>query len=70
MRELHAGGLVATSEGLVESFKVVKVDIGSIDVQRVGQALRRIEQLAFILETSVIAFNEGVLVGSLRRADL
>ncbi|HEX9333691.1 MAG TPA: hypothetical protein VF896_17495 [Anaerolineales bacterium] len=65
--KLHARWLVTISEGqgLVGSFKVVEVDVGSSDVDHAGQVLWRIEQLTFILEISVIAFDEGVLVGSL-----
>ena len=70
MRELYARRLVATDEDLVGSFKVVAVDIGSIELHDASQVVRRIEQLAFILETFVIAFNEGVLIRSLRWADL
>lgn len=68
--KLHARWLVPAGECLVGSFKVVEVDIGSIDVDRAGQIVRRINQLAFILEISMIASDEGVLIRSLRRADL
>jgi hypothetical protein len=68
--KLHVRWLLAAGDRLARLFKVVEVDIRSIDIYGAGQIVWLIEQLAFSLEISVIAFDEGVLVDSLEWTDL
>jgi hypothetical protein len=61
--------LVAAGNRLVGSFQVIEAHVTLIDFPGTAQVSGLFNQLAFIFEIAMIAFNEWVLVWSVRRTD-